>query len=97
MSQAGWECIEITIDSGAYDTVLPSAMLSFIATEQTDASRAGDEYEVANGQKILNEGQKRCMIMMMTPGSATPTGIIFQVSDVHKPLMSVGAMTDTGF
>ena len=70
-------------------------MLSSIATEQTDASRAGEEYEVANGQNILNEGQKRCM--MMTPGSATPKGIIFQVSDVHKPLMSVGAMTDSGF
>ena len=95
VSQAGWECIEITIDSGACDTVLPSAMLPSIATEQTNASRAGEEYEVANGQNILNEGQKRCI--MMTPGSATPKGIIFQVSDVHKPLMSVGAMTDAGF
>ena len=89
VSQAGWECIEITIDSGACDTVLPSAMLSPIATEQTDASRAGEEYD------ILNEGQKRCM--MMTPGSATPKGIILQVSDVHKPLTSAGAMTDAGF
>ena len=42
VSQAGWECIEITIDSGACDTVLPSAMLSSIATEQTNASLAGE-------------------------------------------------------
>ena len=25
-----------------------------------------------------------------------PKGIIFQVTDVHKPVMSVGAMTDAG-
>ena len=93
--QSGWEMIEITIDSGACDTVLPSNMLSSIRTESTEASRNGDEYEVANGHCIVNEGQKRCM--MMTPGSTTPKGVVFQVSDVHKPLMSVGAMTDAGY
>ena len=94
-SQAGWECIEITIDSGACDTVLPSNMFASISLESTEASRNGEEYEVANGHAIINEGQKRCM--MMTPGSSTPKGIIFQVSDVHKPLMSVGAMADAGY
>ena len=34
---------------------------------------------------------------MMTPGSPVPKGIVFQVSDVHKPLMSVGSMADAGF
>ena len=34
---------------------------------------------------------------MMTRGSQTPKGIVFQVSDVHKPLMSVGSMADAGF
>ena len=34
---------------------------------------------------------------MMTPGSSEPKGIIFQVSDVYKPLMSVGSMADAGF
>ena len=91
----GWEVIEITIDSGACDTVFPSSMLSMIKTESTEASRNGEEYEVANGNFIVNEGQKRCL--MMTPGSATPKGVVFQVSDVHKPLMSVGAMADAGY
>ena len=94
-NESGWELIEITVDSGACDTVLPSRMLSSIRTESTEASRAGEEYEVANGHAILNEGQKRCI--MMTPGSSEPKGIIFQVSDVHKPLMSVGSMADAGF
>ena len=85
-NESGWELIEITVDSGACDTVLPSRMLSSIRTESTEASRAGEEYEVANGHAILNEGQKRCI--MMTPGISEPKGIIFQVSDVHKPWMS---------
>jgi hypothetical protein len=91
----GWEEIEITVDSGACDTVLPSKMLPGVKLEETEASRNGEEYEVANGHVIYNEGVKRCI--MMTRGSATPKGIIFQVSDVHKPLMSVGSMADAGF
>ena len=79
----------------ACDTVLPSNMLASITTESTEASRNMEMYEVANGHEIVNEGQKRCM--MMTPGSRTPKGIVFQVSNVHKPLMSVGAMADAGF
>ena len=34
---------------------------------------------------------------MMTAGSSELKGIIFQVSDFHKPLMSVGSMADAGF
>ena len=53
-----WEEIEITIDSGACDTVLPSHMLPGVQLEDTEASRNGEEYEVANGHSIFNEGQK---------------------------------------
>ena len=70
-------------------------MLSSVTLEPSEGSKRGDEYEVANGHSILNEGQKRCI--MMTPGSPSPKGIVFQVSDVHKPLMSVGAMADAGY
>ena len=82
------------VDSGAWDTVLPSKMLSSIKTDVTGEA-FGEEYEVANGHSIWNEGLKRCV--MMTPGSGVPKGIVFQVSDVHKPLMSVGSMADAGF
>ena len=34
---------------------------------------------------------------MMTTGSMILKGIVFQVSNAHKPLMSVGAMADAGF
>ena len=94
-SQDGWEEIEITVESGACDTVLPSRMLPGIKLEETEASRRGEEYQVANGHSIFNEGEKRCV--MMTRGSCVFKGIVFQVSDVHKPLMSVGSMANAGF
>jgi hypothetical protein len=94
-TEDGWEMLEITVDSGAGDTVLPSGMLSSIQTMSTVASRAMEEYEFANGGVISKDGEKRCL--MMTPGSATPKGIVFQVTGVHKPLMSVVAMCDAGY
>jgi hypothetical protein len=94
-TEDGWEMLEITVDSGACDTVLPTGMLASVKTESTPASRNMEEYEVANGGVIINEGEKRCL--MLTPGSTTPKGIVFQVTDVHKPLMSVGAMCDAGY
>ena len=54
-NESGWELIEITVDSCACDTVLPSKMLSSSRTESTETSRAGEEYELANGHAILNE------------------------------------------
>ena len=90
-----WEEIEITIDSGACETVLPSRMLLSIKLQPNEASRRGDEYEVGRGHTIPVEGEKRCV--MMTTGSRIPKGIVFQVSNVHKSLMSVGAMADAGF
>ena len=87
--------IETTVGSGACDTAFPSRMLSSIKTESTEASRKGGEYKVANGHVILNDGQLRCL--MMTPGRSVPTGIVFQVSDVHNPFMSVGPMADASF
>ena len=95
MNADGWELLEITVDSGACDTVLPTGMLSSIHVVSTEASRNLETYEVANGCTIVNEGEKRCVTM--TPGSQVPKGIIFQVTDVHKPLMSVGAMCDAGY
>ena len=94
-STSGCELIKITVDSGACEKALPSKMLSSIRTESTEESRPGEEYDVANGHAILNEGQTRCI--MMAPGSSEPKGIILQVSDAHRPLMSVGSMADAGF
>ena len=48
--EIGWTEIEITIDSGACDTVMPTRLCSHISVIETEDSRRGMEYEVANGE-----------------------------------------------
>lgn len=54
-----------------------------------------EEYEVATGHVIINEGEERCV--MMTSGSANLKSIVFQVTNVHKLLLSVGTVSDAGY
>ena len=61
---------------------------------ENDLSQNGIEYEVANDESIANLGEKRCQVM--TIGSMSPKKIIFQIADVHKPLLSVTACSDLG-
>ena len=88
-----WIEIEITVDSGACVTVMPRALCPGISILQNRLSREGVEYEVANGAHIPNLGERRCE--MMTIGSAVGKRITFQVADVHKPLLSVTAVSYT--
>eukprot|EP00973_Karenia_brevis_P033671 4642726-Karenia_brevis.AAC.1 len=54
-----WELIEMAVDSGATETVVGEDMLSAIEVKESAASKRGVEYEVANGEKIPNLGEKR--------------------------------------
>jgi hypothetical protein len=81
-----WEEIEFAVDSGATETVLGEGDLASIDLKEGAASRRGTEYEVANGVRIPNLGEKRF-------GAYTEEGsmrtITAQVCDVNKPLLSV--------
>ena len=90
-----WQEIEITVDSGACDTVMPTSLSPQILLLESAASRSGLEYEVANGQGLPNVGEKKCI--MMTENSSLPKRITFQCADVHKPLMSVSRVADLGY
>ena len=46
------------VDSGATETVIAQRMLSMMEIKESPQSRRGVEYEVANGIKIPNLGQK---------------------------------------
>ena len=74
------------MDSGATETVLGEGDLMSIELKEGAASRRGTEYEVANGVRIPNLGEKRF-------GAYTEEGslrsITAQVCDVNKPLLSV--------
>jgi hypothetical protein len=56
VSEPGWQEIEITVDSGACDIVMPTGMFAHISIVATAKSRSGFEYEVANGDGLLNMG-----------------------------------------
>ena len=50
---------------------------------------------MANGETIPNLGERRCQLM--TLGSNSAKKIVFQVADVHKPLLSISRCADMGF
>ena len=83
------------MDSGACDTVMPMDMCAHISVLQNAKSRSGYEYEVANGQGLLNRGERQCL--MMTQNSQAMKRIAFQCADVHKPLLSVSKLADHGY
>ncbi len=62
-SYQGWQEIEVTVDSGACDTVMPLSLCSDIPRHESEQQRSGLEYEVANGASNRNEGERRCLMM----------------------------------
>ena len=90
-----WVLLGVTVDSGACVTVMPSGLCPGITISDNDLSRNGVEYEVAHGESIANFGERRCQVL--TVGSMVPERIVFQVADVHKPLLSITACSDMGY
>ena len=91
----GWQEIEVTVDSGACDTVMPLSLCSDITLRESEQQRSGLESEVANGASIRNEGERRCL--MMTRNARGPKNIAFQVADVRKALLSITRAADAGY
>ena len=81
-----WEEIEMAVDSGATETVLGEEDLECIEIKDGAASRRGTEYEVANGVRIPNLGEKR-FVAYTEDGSVR--SITAQVCGVNKPLLRV--------
>ena len=90
-----WISVEVTVDSGACVTVMPAGLCTGIPIIDNFFSKSGVEYEVANGESIPNLGERRCEVM--TVGSLVPKSIVFQIVDVHKPLLSITACSDMGY
>ena len=91
----GWTEVEVTVDSGACDTVMPTKLCPHISVIATEDSKRGMEYEVANGETLPNHGERHCLLM--TEDSENPKKIVFQCADIHKPLLSVSRCADLGF
>ena len=89
-----WETIELAVDSGASETVIPDGMCNSVPTLPSDASRRGVQYEVANGERIPNLGQQRLAGLTDMEGFAR--SITAQVCAVNKPLLSVAKLVSAG-
>ena len=88
-----WEQIEAVVDSGATVPVLSPTMAKLYKVEPSEASLAGVEYEVANGERLANLGQK---VMAVYTEEGTLRGMTAQVADVSKMLMSVRHLCKSG-
>ena len=89
----GWEEFEFIVDSGASETVVGPDMLSSAETRAGYGSKTGVRYEVANGGRIDNLGEKKFMATSEEGISRTVTA---QVCEVNKGLMSVHKLVSKG-
>ena len=82
----------MTIDSGAAESVMPRGMLEKEPLVEGEAKRLGVKYVAANGAKMDNYGQKR--IRSKKEGLGGISDMLFQVTDVGKPLASATRILD---
>lgn len=90
---AEWEAIEMAVDSGASETVLPPDQLTSVVLEEGAAKKRGVSYEVANGDQIPNLGERR---FQGVTDQGHVRGITAQVCEVNKPLLSVSKLVAQG-
>ena len=76
-----WTSIEIIVDSGACETVMPRNLCQLIPIVPSAQSLAKIEYEVASGKNIPNLGERHCEVY--ADGCEHPLLMHFQVADVH--------------
>ena len=93
LGQNEWEEVEMAVDSGASETVMGPEVLECVETKESPASRRGVEYEVANGIRIPNLGEKQ---FKGVTGEGLPRNLRVQVCDVNKPLLSVSKIVQGG-
>ena len=85
---------KITIDSGAAESVMPRDMLTSEPLLEGEGKKTGVRYVAANGAKMENYGEKK--VRFKKDGHTGINNMLFQVTDVGKPLASVSKILDKG-
>ena len=83
----------ITIDSGASENVISPTLAPQFPTRPSQGSQMGLKYVAANGSLMPNRGEKEVRVLTE---EGTRCMLKMQVTDVHKPLMSVARICDAG-
>ena len=90
----GWECVIITVDAGASDTVVPPHIAKSLPL--LDSPKVGIEYEVANGGVVTNLGERRGEVKIKENSSSSFIMSFQVVENVHKPLLAVSKLVEAG-
>ena len=93
MEEQEWEEINMAVDSGATETVVGEDMLTSVETKEGSAYRRGVQYEVANGERVANLGEKK---FVCYGDEGQERGMTAQVCDVNKALLSVRRLVQAG-
>ena len=93
VTEGEWEEFELAVDSGAAETVVPDDMIRSAETREGPLSRRGVEYQVANGSRIPNLGEKKFVGVTEEGISRRLTA---QVCEVNQGLLSVSKVTRGG-
>ena len=89
-----WVEIEVAVDSGATETVMPEETLNgIIDITESAARKRGVVYEVADGTQIPNLGERK-FLGVMDDGNAKE--VTAQLCAVDKMLVSVSKGTSKG-
>ena len=82
-----WERIELTVDSGAAETICPAAVAKNVPTVPGEKYKACASYTCASCKPLPNRGVKRCLAYFSDSGTAR--GLRMQVADINRPCLSV--------
>ena len=85
--------VQILVDSGAAENVLPPDLLPEYEVHEGDAKKNGVRYMTADGNEIPNLGE---LDLPFRTFEGHKCGIKFQLADVKRPLLSVAAFTSKG-
>ena len=88
-----YELVEITVDSGAEESVTPLNVLAQFPTRETENSKSGEQFVAANGSVIDNEGERKVEMHTL---DGVKRSMVFQVTTVNKALASVARMNEKG-
>ena len=88
-----WEELLAIMGSGATVPVLHPQTGKGYEVEESQASKVGVEYEIANRDALPNLGEKKMAVMAQ---EGTLRGYQSQCADVSKPLQSVRTMLQSG-
>ena len=93
VTEGEWEEIEMAVDSGATETVVGEESLKGIEIREGVAFKRGVKYEIANGVRIPNLGEKS---FVGVTEEGIKRGMTAQVCEVNKALLSVSKTVAAG-